>query len=140
MSFREKSAWTSLITYLVVCGFYFWRVFIFASEGKIDSIHYTDLLIHLIVLLIVIQIVLAILVAIIKPSDARAPRDELDKMISLKATRVGFVVIIVGAVTVVAAIAHGAPAFYTANGLFLAIVVAEVARSVAQIVQYRMVA
>jgi magnesium-transporting ATPase (P-type) len=140
MSFREKSAWTSLITYLVVYGYYFWRILTAASGGKIDSIHYVSLLIHLIVLLIFIQIVLTVLVTIIKPSDARAPRDELDKLISLKATRIGFAVIIVGALTAVAAIAHGAPAFYTANGLFLTIVVAEVARNIAQIVQYRMVA
>lgn len=138
MSFREKSAWISLVSYLAVYGYYFWQVFTAVAAGQMDSLHYAKLLTGLIVLLIMIQIALTILVAVAKPREARAPRDELDKLIDLKATRIGFAVIMIGALTVAAAIALGVPAFYTANGLFLAVIAAEVFKNIAQIVQYRM--
>ena len=43
----------------------------------------------------------------------------------------------IGAATICAAIALGAPAIYTTNGLFLAIVLAEVARNTSQVVYFR---
>ena len=46
-------------------------------------------------------------------------------------------VVMTGAATICAAIALGAPAFYTTNGLFLAIVLAEVAQNTSQVVSFR---
>jgi hypothetical protein len=142
MSFREKSAWISLVSYLGVYGYYFWRLYAAATAGQTDSFHYGSLLLGLIILLVIIQVVLTVLVAVYaaltNPGEVKAPRDERDKLIDLKATRIGFAFIMIGALTACVAIAFGVPGFYTANGLFLAVVAAEVAKNAGQIVQYRM--
>jgi hypothetical protein len=137
MSFREKTAWIALISYVAVYGYYFWRIYGAIASGETETFHYGWLLTDSVIALVVIQIVLIILVAIFKPRDAKQPRDELDKLIWLKATRVACAVVMAGAFSVAVAIALGAPAFYTANALFLVTVAAEVARSTGQIVQYR---
>ncbi len=137
MSIREKSAWISLVTYLGVYSYYVWWLYGGMKAGDTNLLHYAGLLTSTIVLLVVTQIVLSVLAAISAPKDAKAPRDERDKLIHLKATRVAFVVVNVGTLAGVVAIAMGADPFYTANGLLLVMVAGEIARSIGQIVQYR---
>ena len=137
MSFREKSAWISLLLYLGVYGYYAWRLYGAVAAGQAETIAYGNLLARLVVLLIIVQSVLHAAVAIAKPKDAMAPKDEREKLIDLKATQVAFYVASIGALGTCLAIALGAPSFYTVNGLFLAVVLAEVVRSAGQIVLFR---
>jgi hypothetical protein len=72
-----------------------------------------------IVLLIAVQVVLSV------------------ALIALKARRIAYDVVMLGAVCACGAIALGAPVFYTVNGLFLSIVLAELTRYAGEIVHYR---
>ena len=87
MSFREKSAWISVLSMSGIYGFYFWSVIHSRSKG--GGFHFGGLL-GTIIALVVLQVVLTVAVAIFSPREAKAPRDERDKLIELRAMRVAY--------------------------------------------------
>jgi hypothetical protein len=128
MSFREKTAWVSLVSMSGIYGVYFWR-------GRLNSeVHG---LLGTIIALTFVQTVLMIAVAIISPKDANAPLDEREKLIDLKATRFAYPVL-AGSLACACFFAAVDPKMvFKTNALLLILVVAEVFRSGCQIVQYR---
>jgi uncharacterized membrane protein len=137
MSFREKSAWVSLLAYAGVYGYYFRVLSGVIAAGQSTTFRFGDLLVRLMVLLAIVELALQLVIALRAPREAQLPADERERLITLKATRMAFHVVMIGAATICAAIALGAPSFYTTNGLFLAIVVAEVVRHASQVVYFR---
>jgi hypothetical protein len=134
MSFREKSAWISLVSMLGIYAFYFWSVFHSGPRG--GRVHFGGLL-EAIIALAVVQIVLTIAAAIFTPREAKAPRDEREKLIDLRATRLAYGAL---ATSVACACFFGAfnpPIIFNTNALLLLLVMAELLRSGCQIVQYR---
>jgi uncharacterized membrane protein len=133
MPFREKSAWISLLSSALIYGVYFWSV---VSAGPHAGFHFGSLL-ATVIALIVVQVVLHIVVAIAAPKEAKAPRDEREKLIELKATRVAYS----GLATAIAcACFFGAldpPIVFKTNALLFVLVTAELMRSGCQIIQYR---
>ena len=104
MSFREKSAWISLLS---------------------------------IIALVFVQVGLTVIAAVVTPNDAKAPRDEREKLIDLNATRVAYAGL---ATSVALACFFGAfnpPIVFNTNALLFVLVTAEVLRSSSQIIQYR---
>jgi len=129
MSFREKSAWISLVTMLCIFGFYFWSVVHSGPSG--------GSLLGTIIFLVVVQTVLTIAVAIVAPKEAKAPRDERDRLIELKATRFAYGLL---AGSVACACFFGAfqpPIIFSTNALLFILVAAEILRSGCQVFQYR---
>ena len=129
MSFREKSAWISLLSISGIYAWYFWSVF--RSGGQVG------LLLVTVVALVIVQTVLTVGVAIVAPREATAPRDERDRLIDLKATRFAYAVL---AGSVACACFFGGfkpPVIFNANALLFVLVVAEIIRSGCQIIQYR---
>jgi hypothetical protein len=137
MSFREKSAWISLLSYVGVYGYYFWTVYTAAVAGAPDSFRF-DRLVRPMFLLAVIDISLQMVVALSQPGDARAAQDERERLITLKATHPAFHVVMFGAAIMTAAMALGLPTFFAVNGLFLAMVLGEVVKYAGQIAHVRM--
>jgi hypothetical protein len=134
MSFREKSAWISVISMAAIYGYYFWSVL--RAGPQLGSFHFAGLL-ATVIALIVVQIVLTIAVAIASPRDAKAPRDEREKLIELRATRVAYAGL---AGSVAMACFFGAldpPIVFNTNSLLILLVTAELLRSGCQIIQYR---
>lgn len=134
MSFREKSAWISLISMLGIYGFYFWSVG--RSGLREGSFHFGGLL-GTVIALAVVQTVLTIAVAIVAPKEAKAPRDERERLIDLRATRLAYATL---AGSVACACFFGGfnpPIIFNANALLFILVAAEILRSGCQIVQYR---
>jgi uncharacterized membrane protein len=134
MSFREKSAWISMLSMSGIYGFYFWSVV--HSGPKAGGFHCGSLL-ETIIALVVLQIVLTIAVAIFTPREAKAPRDERDKLIELRAMRVAYAGL---ATSVALACFFGAfdpPIVFNTNSLLFILVTAEIMRSACQIIQYR---
>ena len=88
MSFREKSAWITLITLIVLSSLFFlhiprpWSMTPAADAGMFH------LMVLLVVAFIVIEIIGHIAIAIWSPRDARAPRDERERLIALKSAAV----------------------------------------------------
>jgi hypothetical protein len=137
MSFREKAAWISLLLNVVFYGYYVWRLYEVAAAGQTETFHYGGLLVQLIILLVIAQIVLNVIAAAARPKDVYARADERERLIHFKAANVGYAVCLSGAGGVAVAIALGWSAFYTANALFLVLVLAESSRNAAQIFFYR---
>jgi hypothetical protein len=133
MSFREKSAWISMLSMAGIYGFYFWSV-IHASPRS--GFHLGSLL-QTIIALVILQVVLSIAVAIFSPKEAQAPRDERDKMIELRAIRVAYAGL---ATSVALACFFGAfdpPIVFNTNSLLFLLVTAEILRCACQVIQYR---
>jgi fatty acid desaturase len=134
MSFREKSAWISLLSMSGIYGFYFWSVI---RSGRHDgSVHLGGLL-GTVIALVVVQIVLTVAVAIFTPREAKAPRDERDKLIELRAMRVAYAGL---ATSVALACFFGGfnpPLIFNTNALLFILVTAEIMRAACQIIQYR---
>jgi len=134
MSFREKSAWISMLSMLAIYGFYFWSVI--HAGAQAGGFHFGGLL-ETIIALVVVQIVLTVAAAIFTPKEAKAPRDEREKLIELRAMRVAYSGL---ATSVALACFFGAfdpPILFNTNALLFMLVTAEILRSACQIVQYR---
>ena len=134
MSFREKSAWISLVSMLAIYGFYFWSVI--HAGPQHGSFQFGGLLMT-IVALVIVQTVLTVAVAVYRPADAKAPCDERDKLIQLRAMRVAYSGL---ATSVAFACFFGAldpPIVFNTNALLFILVAAELLRNACQIIQYR---
>ena len=134
MSFREKTAWISLVSTSGIYAFYFWSVV--RSRGGAGDFRFGGLL-TTIIALVIVQTVLIVAVAISAPKEAQAPRDERDRLIDLRATRFAYAAL---ATSVACACFFGAfnpPIIFNTNALLLVLVVAEILRSGCQVVQYR---
>lgn len=132
MSFREKSAWISVLSMSVIYGFYFWSVIHSGhKEGGFGG------LLGTIIALVFVEVVLTVAVAIFTPKEAKAPRDERDKLIELRSMRVAYAGL---ATSVAMACFFGAfnpPILFNTNALLFILVTAEIMRSACQIIQYR---
>jgi len=132
MSFREKTAWISLISMAGIYGLYFWPLM--RAGAKRSN---TGGLLGTVIALIIVQIVLTIAVAVFDPKNAQAPRDEREKLIELKASRFAYSGLATGIAFAVFFAALPSPIIFGANSLLFILVVCELMRSSSQIIQYR---
>jgi hypothetical protein len=134
MSFREKTAWISLLSMSGIYGFYFWSVFRHGAQP--GGVHFGGLL-GTIIALVIVQVVLTVAVAVVTPEEAKAPRDAREKLIELRAMRFAYAGL---ATSVALACFFGAltpPIVFNTNSLLFLLVTAEAMRSGCQIIQYR---
>lgn len=141
MPFREKSAWISLVTVLVVFGAYFGAIVTgrVASYGM-ATMHYLLLSVVAIVLL---QAALHVAARLLARADAGTPKDERERLIELKAIRIAYVVLIGGVMSAIFVVMHtrllgGPPAGPKLSlAVLAAVILADVAKSAATVIQYR---
>lgn len=136
MSFREKSAWISFFSILLVFGIYFSGIGM-AMAGRIDYSDVVRMFFKLVGLFIILEIVLHVLVAVRAPHEARTPEDERERLIGLKADRVAAYVLSIGALVGIFPIHLGANVRDLAHAVLLAIVVAHLAKYATAIVLHR---
>ena len=129
MSFREKGAWISLLSMSGIYAFYFWSVF---HSGPTASG-----LLETVIALAVVQTVLTIAIAVFAPKEAKAPRDERDKLIDFRATRFAYYVLAGSVACAVFLGAFNPPLIFNTNSILFVLVIAEILRCGCQIVQYR---
>jgi len=134
MPFREKSAWISLLSVSGICGVYFLSVI--HAGPQAGGFRFGSLL-ETIVALVVVQAVLTIAAAILKPIEAKAPRDERERLIELKATRVAYSGLATGIALACFFGSFNPPIVFNTNALLFVLVTAELLRSGCQIIQYR---
>lgn len=132
MSFREKTAWISLISMGGIYGLYFWSV---VHSGRKDAAF--GGLLGTVIALVVVEVVLTIVVSALAPKDAHAPEDEREKLISLKATRTAYAGLATGIAVACFFGAFTPPIVFNTNSLLFILVTAELLRSTCQIIQYR---
>lgn len=95
MSFREKSAWISLVSFVAALSVFLWTAIrVLAGQPALEP----SLQLLLLVALIGVNGVLQLAIALRSPKDARTPKDERERLIELKATRPAFFVLLVSAV------------------------------------------
>ena len=133
MSFREKSAWISLISMAGIYGLYFWSVIRTSQHNDASFLG----LLGTVIALVIVQTVLTIAVAIFAPKEANAPMDEREKLIELRSTRVAYAGLATGIAFAVFFAAFSPPIVFGANSLLFILVVCEIMRSSCQIIQYR---
>ena len=136
MSFREKSAWITLISVLLCFGMYFTALAAgwFTPYGM-RALHYGLISI---IALVLLQVVLYVLAAMSNPREARAPRDEREQLFEIRARAIGYYVLMVWMVGIIVAVHFSSvqkiDVVYIA---WLGVAVAIVVVAIAQIVQYR---
>lgn len=136
MSFREKSAWISLLIYGGVFGAYFLTVW-----QAWDDLYARGLVIGLTVGAIVVLTILAVglttIVALFTPKAANAPADERETLIDLKAERIASYTLSVGVVCLIGALLAGVSGVLAAVLLLASLVIAELVKACAQIAYFR---
>jgi archaellum biogenesis protein FlaJ (TadC family) len=136
MSFREKSTWISFVL-LVAISIPFFYQFVRIESGATSSRASFHLFLLLIILFVVGEIVLHAFIVMQSPRDARAPKDERERLIDLKAMRAAFFVLMTGALLVIVLVHFPVDRFQILQALLLAVVLAELTMLGARIVYYR---
>jgi hypothetical protein len=139
MSFREKSAWITLITLVFVSllwsAHWPWRrPFTLAPDSNPMVFH---ALVLATISFIVIVIVAHVVVAIRAPREASAPADERERLIALKATRIGAYVYAALSLSSIFLIHLGANQIGVAYFVLISFVIAEMVNCIARIVYHR---
>ena len=134
MPFKEKIAWISVITTIVVWGAYFGVLLADRSlPGPVQLVGFVGA--------VIVQTILvtaaAIVTAVLSPKDASAASDERDKAVSRRAYALAYPVLLSLSVCVAASMHFGADAKAMALEIMAAIVIAEIVHYGAQIVGYR---
>jgi hypothetical protein len=136
MSFREKSAWISFLSLLVVFTPFFYYSYLSLTE-QVAHREAMTVAIGLVAAFVVLEIVLHAVVAMRAPAEARSPRDEREQVIAMRATRVAFPVLVFGALGA-AAMIHVSPSTWVMQqAVLFSIVVAELVKFGTEIVLYR---
>jgi hypothetical protein len=134
MSFREKSAWISFVLIVLVFGPYFWLVGRQITGGA--HVH-AGTQFALIALFFVLEVVVHVAIAVRSPRDARAPKDEREVLIDLKATRTAFYVLFAGALLSIFTMHFRVTVLIMSQFVLFSIVVAELVKFAWQIVLFR---
>jgi hypothetical protein len=136
MSFREKSAWISFVCLLGFGGFWFRNII----RVEVYHVHQANPLLaffSLLAALILTEVVLHLVIALHDPKEARTPRDEREKLIDLKAARVGFYVLMAGAWLSIGTLHLNFDRLRIADSVLGAIILAELVKFATQIALYR---
>jgi archaellum biogenesis protein FlaJ (TadC family) len=136
MSFREKSTWISFLLLLsisILYGLHFTMV----EVGHFSPGSTFHVFLALVIAFIVGEIALHAFLAMQSPRDARTPKDERERLIDLKATRVAFFALMAGAILVIVLSHLPVNRWEIINAVLLSVVVAELTMLGARIIYYR---
>ena len=138
MSFREKSAWISFICLLVFGALYAWHA-VSGETFRVRGIGAMTFVFGTMAALIALEIGLHVAIAIQSPKEARTPRDERERLIDLRASRVAFYTLLTGTFASIGAGMHlpGGNRFLMANWMMGSIIVTGLVRFGTQIVLSR---
>jgi hypothetical protein len=135
MPFKEKMAWLSVATTVVVWGAYLG--FLLTTARHLPGPAQFGGLLAAIIVQTGLVTVGAIVSAVLSPQDAGAASDERDKAVSRRAYALAYPVLLSLVVCVAASMHFGVDARGMAYGIMASIVIAEIVHYGAQIVGYR---
>ena len=138
MSFREKKAWVTVITLIVVFfPFYFVMVRNYHQPDP-DFLYLAHLVVLALSVFIVLEVGLVLIARWLSPEDAGIPKDERDQVFAFRAARFAYVALIIMVIAVTFPMIHFEGGNWGHGMLYLAtIILAEILRAVVLIVQYR---
>ena len=133
MSFREKSAWISFVCLLLLML----TIFTVYLHHPHDAQSHEYLALGVFSGFALLQIVLHLIVAAQAPKDARTPKDERERLIELRAARIGFYSLVVCDLIAMGLFHVHGQAGTLMFSVLLAIVVAWLIKLGSEIVLYR---
>ena len=99
MSFKEKSAWISLISTTCIFGYYFYSIFMLIGEPTEAARESAkDYLIQAVFLSIVVEIFFHAVLGLTSNKETEIKGDERDKMYEYKANNLGYSVLGIGVI------------------------------------------
>ena len=135
MSFREKSAWITLVTVLICFGIYFGSIALgLVSARGFDTLH---LLLACVVGLVLLQVALTVVAAVTTTKDGRAPKDERETLIQLRSQSLGYSVLVMLVLALFVPGHLGHTVIDMMNFALLDVVLAVLTVAVAQIIMFR---
>lgn len=138
MSFREKSAWITLVSVLICFGTYFAAIVSARVDGaRLGRFHDMHWLLMSTAALVLLQLALNRIAAATTAKDGFAPADERELQIQRRSHTIGYYVLMVLAVSLFAPAHFGHSGIELANFALLAVVIATLVVAVAQIVMFR---
>ena len=133
MSFREKSAWITLVSVLICFGAYFGAL----AAGHVRGFQSLFLLLLCGIALAVLQIGLHLMAVLTTPKDGRAPRDERESLIQWRSHTLGYYVLMGMVLALFVPVHFSHSVIDMANFALLGVVTASLVVAVAQIVMFR---
>ena len=147
MSYQEKNITVSLVSTLLILGYYLVNVFQMYQDGGLIADRVFRLWAIVIVAGIIVNIVSSILTNIalsivhaIKTKTEEEERfieDERDKLIGLKGTRVSYITFSIGVLLAMLTFVFGQPALVMFSLIIFFSLVAEIVGDISQIYRYR---
>jgi hypothetical protein len=147
MSYQEKNITVSLVSYLLIVGYYLVNLFQMLQEGGLVSTRLFSLSAIVILATIIVNIIASILTNIvltiveaIKAKTYENPRfiaDERDKLIELKGIRSSYITFSIGVLASVLAFAFGQPPLVMVSLIIFFAIAAEIIGDISQIYLYR---
>lgn len=135
MSFREKSAWITLVSVLLCFGVYFGSIA--THRVAVRGWGSLPLLTRCVGAFVVLQIGLHLWAMRTTPKDGRAPRDEREQLIQARSHTIGYYLLLVLVLALGIPFHLGHPGVDLINFALLDVVIAGLVVSVAQIVMFR---
>jgi hypothetical protein len=138
MSFREKRAWVTLVTLIVVLIVFWLHIPPTQMLRPAPDLWVLHVLMLTITTFVTIKLIAHIVMALRSPRDARTPKDEREQLIDLKGTAVAwyvFVILSLGGIFVT--IHLGANEIGLGFVVLLSFVVAEIVNYAVRIFYYR---
>ncbi|HSR66314.1 MAG TPA: hypothetical protein VLU25_00105 [Acidobacteriota bacterium] len=124
-----------MVSILLVAGFFFLHVPLTlqprSDMGLVRGLFYC------LAVLVVIEVGAHLVVVLMAPEEAKAPKDERERLIDYKAVRTAHYVYVIGSLGAVATIHHGANAIAISYLVLFAFVVGEVVKNILRIVGHR---
>jgi archaellum biogenesis protein FlaJ (TadC family) len=133
MSFREKSAWVTLIAIVLVVVLYYLHGPRLFNPGGWQL----QILVICFAAFIAIDVVAHIVLYLRYPKDAWTPKDEREQLIDLKAARIASWVFVAGTFLSVATLHAGVTAGGIAYLVLTAFAVSQIVKQTARIIYYR---
>lgn len=137
MSFREKSAWITLVTIVFVSLLFVLHMPPPWSLAPRPNFFMFHVLLMSVGAFVVIEIVAHVVVALRAPRDAKAPLDERDRLIAWKARSIAYYVAAVLSFVSASLIHLGANQIALAWCILVSFVVSQAVNYVARIIYYR---
>ena len=147
MSYQEKNITVSLVSYLLIMGYYLVNLFQMLQGGGLVSTKLFSLWALVISATIIVNIIASILTNIVltiveaikaqKYDEPRFIADERDKLIELKGIRSSYVTFSIGVLVSVLAFAFGQPPLMMVSMIIFFAIAAEIIGDISQIYLYR---
>ena len=137
MSYQEKSIWISLISTILIFGYYFTKAISVFNNQDIHNNNLIGLFIGIIIAVIIIQIIAQSTIALANRKDAERGADERDTLIKWKATGLSYYILAAGVWVTLISMLKFESTLVIANIIVFFFILSEIVGFAAQLLYYR---